>query len=342
MLIEQQAGVLGDGALELVSEGRKIADKLDEELTAITLGDLSTEQAGLLARYGASRILTIDHPALSEQSAELYSQLLSDIIRRHSPDIVLAIHSTAGADLASRIAARLNTGLVSGCDRVEVSPEKFLVAVKPIYGGKAAATCSFSAARPQMATLNLDAIDLGTPDPNATAEVASLKVSLELEPPQTQTVDFIPGDPRSMDLSEAEVVVAGGRGLGSRANFKLVHELADVLGGSVGATRMAVDEEWIERERQIGLTGKTVRPKLFIACGISGAIQHTMGMKDSKVIVAINTDRNASIFKIADVGIVGDVLKVLPELIAQLREVMQQTTRPSLNQVVDAVSDSQR
>jgi len=144
-----------------------------------------------------------------------------------------------------------------------------------------------------------------------------------------------------MDLTEADVVIAGGRGLGSQENFKLVHELADVLGGSVGATRMAVDDEWINRERQVGLTGKTVRPKLFIACGISGAIQHTMGMKDSRVIIAINTDRNAPIFKIADVGVVGDVLEVMPALTAQLREVIQQNPRPGVDEVLDAVGDSQ-
>jgi len=341
VLIEQQDEVLQDGSLELVGEGRNIADKLNAELTAITLGNIPSEQAEPLAHHGANRILSIEHPALSHYSVETYSQILSDVIEKHSPDVVLAVHSVNGADLTCRVAARLETGLVTACDRVDVSSEKLLVPVKPIYGGKAAATFCCPTYKPQMATLNLDALELKTPDTSRTAELVNLKASLEPEEPQTQIAGFIPGDPRSMDLTEADVVIAGGRGLGSQENFKLVHELADVLGGSVGATRMAVDDEWINRERQVGLTGKTVRPKLFIACGISGAIQHTMGMKDSRVIIAINTDRNAPIFKIADVGVVGDVLEVMPALIAQLREVIQQNPRPGADEVLDAVGDSQ-
>lgn len=341
VLIEQQDEALQDGALELVGEGRNIADKLKAELTAITLGNISGEQAEPIAHHGANRILSIEHPALSHYSVETYSQILSDVIEKHSPDVVLAVHSVNGADLTCRVAARLETGLVTACDRVDVSSEKLLVPVKPIYGGKAAATFCCPTSKPQMATLNLDALELKTPDTSLTAELVNMKASLEPEEPQTQIVGFIPGDPRSMDLTEADVVIAGGRGLGSQENFKLVHELADVLGGSVGATRMAVDDEWINRERQVGLTGKTVRPKLFVACGISGAIQHTMGMKDSKVIIAINTDRNAPIFKIADVGVVGDVLEVMPALTAQLREVIQQNPRPGVDEVLDAVGDSQ-
>ena len=340
VLIEQQDEELQDGSLELVGEGRKIAEKMDEELTAVTLGNILSEQVALLAQHGATRILSIEHPALNEYSVETYSQVVSDVIEKHSPDVVLSVHSINGADLVCRVAARLGTGLVTACDRVDVSSEKLLVPVKPVYGGKAAATFCCPTAKPQMATVNLDALELKTPDTSLTAELVSLKASLEPEKPQTQAVGFIPGDPRLMDLTEAEVVVAGGKGLGSQENFKLIHELADVLGGSVGATRVAVDDEWVDRDRQIGLTGKTVRPKLFIACGISGAIQHTMGMKDSKIIIAINKDRNAPIFKVADVGVVGDVLEVMPVLTAQLREVMQQNPKPGINEVIDAVSDS--
>ena len=239
--------------------------------------------------------------------------------------MVLAVDSVNGNDLACRVATRLETGLVTSCDRVDVNSEGLLIQTKPVYGGKASATCVCPAARPQMATLNADAVELKTPDREATAEVISLKVGLKPEKPQTKSVDLIAGEPGAIDLTEAEIVIAGGKGLGSASDFRLVDELAEVIGGTVGATRRAVDEEWTTSDKQIGLTGKTVRPKLFIACGISGAIQHTMGMKNSGIIVAINTDRNAPIFKIADVGVVGDVLEVLPSLTAQIREALAQS-----------------
>jgi len=340
VLIEQENGKLRDGSLELVGEGRKVADKLNEEVTAVILSNIAEEQVGLLAQHGAERVLCIEHPALSPYSVEVYSQVISDVIEERAPIVVLAVGSINGTDLACRVAARLGVGLVTSCDRVDVDTEGQLVQVKPIYGGKAAATCICPAGRSQMATVNLDALELKTPDTGRIAEVEKFKVSTEPEKPSIQIVDFIKGDPKAIDLTEADIVVAGGMGFSSQENFRLIDELADVVGGSVGATRRVVDEEWITLSRQIGLTGKTVRPKLFIACGISGAIQHTMGMKDSKLIVAINTDRNALIFKIADVGVVGDVMDVVPELTAQLREVMAQNSKSSADDITDAASDS--
>ena len=319
-LIERQNEELKDGSLELLGEGRRIADKLNKDLTAVVLGNIVEEQVDLLGQHGAKRILAIEDPALSQNSIEISSHVLSDVIQQHSPDVVLSIHSINGADLACRIAARLDTWLFTACDRIDVNDEKLLVAVKPIYGDKASASFICPSSRPQMATINIDALELKTPNTKATAEVVSLKADVVQETPNIQTVDFIPGDPRAIDLTEAEIVVAGGRGFGSESNFKLVQQLADILRGSVGATRWAVDEKWLTPDRQVGLTGKTVRPKVYIACGISGASQHTMGMKDSKIIIAINKDRNAPIFQIADVGVVGDVLEVIPALVAQLRE----------------------
>ena len=322
VLVEQKDGQLRDGALEIVSEGRKIADKMNEELTAVIMGSIADEQGKQLAQYGASQILSIEHPALTPYSVEIHTQVLLDIIEKYSPNVILSVHTANGADLVCRLASRLETGLVTSCDRVDVNREKLLVQTKLVYGGKASATFVCPSVRPQMATINPDALELGTPDADATAEVTRLKVSLEPGDPQTQIVDFIQGDPSAIDLTEAEIIAAGGIGLGSQSNFKLIEELAEVIGGTVGATRRVVDEEWVTTEKQIGLTGKMVKPKLFIACGISGAIQHTMGMKDSRKIVAINIDRNAPIFKIADVGVVGDVLEVLPPLITELRETL--------------------
>jgi electron transfer flavoprotein alpha subunit len=319
-LLEKRNEEVADGALELLGEGRRIADKLNKDLSAVVLGNILEEQVDLLAQHGAKRILSIGDQALIRNSLEISSQVLSDAIQQHSPDVVLSIHSINGADLACRIAARLNTWLFTACDRLDVNDEKLLVAVKPIYGGKASASFICPSARPQMATINIDALELKRPDTKATADVVPLKTDVTQETPMIQTVGFLPGDPRAIDLTEAEIVVAGGRGLGSESKFQLVQQLADVLRGSVGATRWAVDEKWLTPDRQVGLTGKTVRPEVYIACGISGASQHTMGMKDSKIIIAINKDRKAPIFEIADVGVIGDVLEVIPALVARLNE----------------------
>ena len=328
VLIEHKDEKLQDGSLELVCEGRKIADKMKEELTAVTLGNVLDEQTRLLTQFGADRILSIEHPALGERSLELYSQILSDVIEKQSPNVVLSIDSINGADLACRVTARLETGLVTSCDRVDVGSEKLLLQTKPVYGGKASATFICPTARPQMATLSLDGLELKSPNTTRTAEVVNLKVDIEPEERQIRTVDFIKGDPRTIDLTEADIIVDGGKGLGSPQGFKLVEELSDVIGGSVGATRMAVDERWTTADRQIGQTGKTVKPNLLVACGVSGAIQHTMGTKGAKTIIAINLDRNAPIFKVADLSVVGDALEILPALTAQLREVLGENPKP--------------
>ena len=339
VLIEHRDGKLEDGSLELAGHSREVAGKMDQELAAVVFGDMPGDMATQLARYGASRVLCIQHAAAGERSVEADTQLLVAAIEQHKPDTVLLLESITGADLARRVAARLGTGLVTACDRLDVGEDNLLAAVKPIYGSKASATIICPTSRPQMATVNPDAIDLKTPDDNATPEIVALPIDVELEEPRTTTVDFLQGNPRLVALVEAEIVVAGGMGLGSSENWRLVEELADAIGGSVAATRRAVDEEWITSDRQIGLTGKTVRPKLYVACGISGAIQHTMGMKDARAIIAVNTDREAPIFKMADVGVVGDVLKVLPVLTAKLREALKDKPQPGADEVFGALSN---
>lgn len=320
VLTERRDDEFKDGALELLGEGSRIADKMNESLVAVTPGNISEEQAKLLARHGAERILSVVIPASVQDSLEAAAQALSEMIKTHAPEVVLYVHTTNGADLACRIAANLGAGLITACDRIDVNDENLLVAVKLIHGGKASASYICPYSKPQMATVNLDALELKRPDPGASAKVVSFQIEVNPEIIKTRTVDFLPGDPRAVDLTEAEIVVAGGRGLGSASNFELIQELADLMRGSVGASRWAVDEKWLPPDRQIGLTGKTVSPDLYIGCGISGASQHTMGMKGSKVIVAINKDKNAPIFEIADLSVVGDVLEVIPSLIQQLHE----------------------
>jgi len=339
VFIEHRDGKLEDGSLELVGHGREIADKVSQNLAAVVFDDMPESMARQLARYGAPRVLCIQHTAGAGRSVETDAQLLVAAIEQYSPDAVLLLESITGAELARMVAARLATGLVTACDRLDVDGNGLLAAVKPIYGSKASATIICPTSRPQMATVNPDAIDLKMPDDTAIAETVALHIDVDLEEPRTVTVDFLQGDPRLVALVEAEIVVAGGMGLGSGDNWRLVQELADAVGGSVAATRRAVDEGWIASDRQIGLTGKTVRPKLYIACGISGAIQHTMGMKDARAIIAINTDREAPIFKMADVGVVGDVVKVLPALTAKLRETLKDSAKPGADKVFGALSN---
>lgn len=339
VLVELNEEKLQDGSLELVGHGHDIARKTGRELTAVVLNELSGDSVRQLARYGASRILCIQYPADIKHSAETDTQLLAAAVKQESPDIVLSLESIRSADIARRLAARLGIGLVTACDRLDIGEDNLLTAVKPIYGSKASATVICPVSRPQMATVNSDAIDLKTPDDSASAEVMTLQPDIVLEDPGTKAVDFLKGDPRLVALVDAEIVVAGGLGVGTGENWKLVEELADAIGGSVAASRRAVDEEWITSDRQIGLTGKTVRPRLYIACGISGAIQHTMGMKDAKAIIAINTDREAPIFKMADVGVVGDVLKVLPVLTAKLREALKDSPEPRADEVFNVLGN---
>jgi len=337
-LLEQQDGKLGDGSLELAGEAARLALKLKTEAIAVVLGNLPADQVSLLAQHGAKKIVIIDHPALSEPSVEVRASLLAALIKAHSPEIVLAIDSVSGSDLAVRIATQLNTGLVTACDRVDTNPEGVLVDTKPVYAGKAAAMCATSGAKPQMATVNLDALDLKTPNPKNIAEVVTL--TPEFQPPSARVrkVGFIKGDPKSIPLTEAEIVVCAGMGITAKENLKLVEDLANAIGGSVAATRRVVDEGWIGLPRQVGLTGKTVRPRLYIACGVSGAIQHTLGMKDSRAIIAVNIDKNAPIFKIADVAILGDVLKVLPALTAHVKQALAQVQKPTVGDVLNAAA----
>jgi electron transfer flavoprotein alpha subunit len=335
-LLEQQEGRLADGSLELIGETARLAQKLKTETVALVPGTMPADHVNLLAAHGAKRVVFVDHPALAEPSVELHAGLLASVIKIHSPEIVLAIHSVTGSDLAVRIATELGVGLVTACDRVDTNPERILVDTKPVYAGKAAAMCATTGIKPQMATLNLDALDLKTPNPKNTAEVITLTPEFQSRPARVRKVGFIKGDPKSISLTEAEIVVCAGMGIGTKQNLRMVEDLANAIGGSVAATRRVVDEGWVGLPRQVGLTGKTVRPKLYIACGVSGAIQHTLGMKDSRSIIAINTDKNAPIFKIADVAILADVLKVLPALTAHLKQALAQVQKPTVGDVLNA------
>jgi electron transfer flavoprotein alpha subunit len=209
--------------------------------------------------------------------------------------------------------------LVTSCDGVDVNDEKLLVLTKPVYGNKASATFICPGTRPQMATLNTDALEIGPRNTVRGINIIRIEASTAVNKSRTRITGFINGDPKTIDLSEADIIVDGGNGLGSKDGFKLVEELAEVIGGNVGASRMAVDKGWCGTSRQIGTTGKMVKPRLVIACGVSGAPQHIMGMRNAGAILAINTDRKASIFSVADIAVVANVLELIPLIIDRIR-----------------------
>jgi len=320
VFIELQEGEIRDVSLELLSEGRKIAGKVGEEVCAVVIGSNIQEQTDRLAHYGADRIYVVENPLCQSYSAELYTQILVTLSREQKPKIVLCGATSIGKDLAPRVAARLQTGLGSDCTSLDLTEEGLLVQTKLAYGGRVSATITCPSTSPQIVTVRPGVMEMESPNTSLEAEVIRVTPQFGGIEPRSRVVDFIRADPRTISLSEADIIVAGGGGAGSREDFRLIEELAEVLGGTVGASRVPVDEGWVPFDKQIGQTGKTVEPNLYIACGISGTIYHTMGMKDSKVIVAINKDRSAPIFKIADMGIVGDLLEVVPAIISLLRE----------------------
>ena len=319
VLAEQRQGELQEISLELVCWGRKIADKLNEELCALLFGDDIAGLASDLSRYGADKVYIISDRSPIGYPPEAYTEALSTLITEQAPRVILFGATVFGRDLASRLAARLKTGLASDCTALEVSDDGLLSAARPVYGGQLDATVTSPGAKPQIATVRPGIIDVKPSQIDRKAEI----ITVETQPATTrsQTVGFIKADPRTVRLDEAEIIIAGGGGIDRKENFQLLQELAELLGGCVGVSRVPVDRGWVTLEKQIGQTGMTVAPKLYIAFGISGSIYHTMGMKDSKVIVAINKDRNAPFFKLADMLIVGDCRELLTALIHSLQEI---------------------
>jgi len=260
-----------------------------------------------------------DGEGLEQYSANTYASILEDLIKAHAPWILLMGATPIGRDLAPKIAVRINTGLVTDCNILDIDEAGLLVMTKFIYGGKASASIICPNGRPQMATIRVGLVDVEKPDATKKAEIVSVNAGIKSWESPTKVVGFIKGNPKLVDLTEAERIVGGGAGVGAEEHFRLIEELAEALNASVGGTRVAVDKGWLPFSRQIGQTGKIVSPEIFIICGASGAIHFQMGMKDSKRIIAVNSDRTAPIFKIADVGILGDLHQVGPEIVERLR-----------------------
>ena len=317
---EQREGQLQKVSLELLGEGRKIADKLGVKLTALLLGNNIENLVETLAKHGADEVLVADDKNLEHYTTEAYTKVICDLASERKPGILFIGATFIGRDLGPRVAARLETGLTADCTSLDVEvADGALLATRPAFGGNLMATIACPDHRPQMATVRPGVFDRVETD-GSNCKVEKVQVKLSDSDIRTKVLETVKSVKDIVDISEAKIIVAGGRGIGSKENFVLVEDLAKVLGGAVAGSRAAVEKGWLDNAYQVGQTGKTVKPSIYIACGISGAIQHVAGMQDSDMIIAINKDESAPIMQIADYAIVGDVKKALPELINQFKE----------------------
>lgn len=333
VFIEQNQGKMHPVAAELLGVANRLVSEVADELQAsgeeavvegVLVGHNVEKVAQEAISYGARYVYTIDDPAVEHYLNRPYAEALAHLVRKYQPEVFLVGATTLGRDLAGSVATLLRTGLTADCTKLEMGPfrnveKKLLLATRPAFGGNVIATIVCKDHLPQMATVRPRVFDTPTPNTKAKGEVIEEKFEITAEMLAAKLVEFIIDKNATFNLEYAEVIVSGGKGLGNPKGFELIKELADELGGVVGASRAAVDGGWIDYAHQVGQTGKHVRPKLYIACGISGAIQHKVGMQDSDYILAINTDPNAPIFEVSTLGVVGDLYEVVPEMIKQLR-----------------------
>ena len=315
VIVEQRDGVIQKIGMELIGEATKLAADLDEQVVAVLMGKGIADQAETLCQYGASRVIVIDHPVLEHYTTEPYAKAVHYVISTYSPNIVLFGASSIGRDLAPRVAGRVHTGLTADCTGLAIDPEtKLLMMTRPAFGGNIMATIVCKNYRPQMATVRPGVMQMPAKDAARKGEILRVDAGLSMSDMNVKLMQVVHDDKKVVDITEAKILVSGGRGVGGSEGYQPLRELAAVLGGEVSSSRIGVDSGWIEKNRQVGQTGKTVRPDLYIACGISGAIQHLAGMEDSEFILAINTDVNCPMMKLADLGIVGDLKKIVPKL----------------------------
>jgi len=319
---EHHAGRFIDPSLELIGVGKRLAGRLADKLCVVLLGHRVGELAESLSQYGVDIVYLADDPRLSTHHPESATDLVAGLAEAHDPGVLLFSSTTLAQDLAPRVAARLRTNLAPCCDKLEVSEEGLLLQTRLTHQNRLHTTQACPGARPQMATFEPGIVKIDGSTFGSQMDVIPVDPNEFLRPDAhcIEVTGFIKADPRLIDISDAELIVSGGKGVKDGDHFQLIHDLADALGASVAGSRVAVDNEWIGRERQIGQSGQTVSPELMISCGISGASAHTFGMRDTKALVAINRDKSAPIMKLADLGVVGDLHEVLPELTKRLRE----------------------
>ncbi|MDD4830195.1 MAG: electron transfer flavoprotein subunit alpha/FixB family protein [Bacteroidales bacterium] len=317
---EQRDGNIQGVAFELLGKARDLANQLQEEVYAILLGGKDIEQkAESLIAFGADRVILATEKELEQYTTETYAQAICQIVNDYKPSILLLGATTIGRDLGPRLSARLTTGLTADCTKLEISEEKELLMTRPAFGGNLMATIICSDHRPQMSTVRPGVMKAMEKDETRKGKIDRVTINFNKSKFKVRIIETVKEKSDMIDITEAKILVSGGRGVGTEKGFESMEELAKLLNAEVAASRAAVDAGLIDHDRQVGQTGKTVRPDLYFAFGISGAIQHIAGMEESEFIVAINKDRYAPIMQIADLGIVGDVRKIIPALTERLK-----------------------
>ncbi|WP_321279469.1 electron transfer flavoprotein subunit alpha/FixB family protein [Marinifilum fragile] len=320
VFIEQREGVIQNVALELLGQARKLADELNDKVYAMFLGHNIADQAQSLIARGADEVIVVDAPELAEYTTEPYTQAICQIIEDRKPESMLIGATTLGRDLGPRVSARVGTGLTADCTKIEVGENKELLMTRPAFGGNLMATIVCKNHRPQMGTVRPGVLFAMDADENRAGDIVNYEVKFKSEKFKVKLLETVKEDSDLIDITEARILVSGGRGIGNEEGFKAMDGLANVLDAEVSASRAMVDAGYIGHERQVGQTGKTVRPDLYFAFGISGAIQHVAGMEDSDLIIAVNKDKDAPIFQVADLGIVGDAKQIIKKLTERLEK----------------------
>jgi electron transfer flavoprotein alpha subunit len=317
---EQREGQIENVAFELIGKGKELAKSLNEDVTAVIIGNNIEKLAGDLVAHGADNVIVADDEKLAIYDTEAYTQVLSKIIQDKKPEIVLVGATTIGRDLAPRISARIVTGLTADCTSLEIGEDRELLMTRPAFGGNLMATIMCPDHRPQMSSVRPGVMQKLEIDETRKGNIENYPVNLDTSKLRVKVLEVVKEEIKKVDITEASILVSGGRGVGNKENFNQLEGLAEELNGLVSASRAVIDAGWLGHDRQVGQTGKTVRPDIYFALGISGAIQHVAGMEESDFIIAINKDKQASIFNNADLGIVGDLSKIVPLITEEIRK----------------------
>ena len=323
VFVEQREGKIQSVGLELLGKACDLASSLKQKLVALSLGKNIDHQCKYLIEAGADCVICIDHPELEHYITEPYTQAIAHVVQKYHPLILLIGATTTGRDLGPRLSARLNTGLTADCTKLDIGEDGDLLMTRPAFGGNLMATILCKDHRPQMSTVRPGVMKRRTPDPTREGEIVNITIPFDEKAFKVRLICREAAPTAKTDIAQARILVSGGRGIGTTEGFERLRELSSALKAEVSASRAMVDAGIVPHERQVGQTGKTVRPDLYLALGISGAVQHLAGMEESNFIVAINKDKNAPIFGVADIGIVGDVNKIIPLLTQRLKSIMK-------------------
>ncbi len=336
VVVEQRSGKVQNVGLELIGEATRLKEDLKEDVVAVLLGHDIENQVAKLFQYGADKVILIEDKCLKEYATEPYTKALTEVCKKYDPEIMLFGASSIGRDVAPRLASRIKTGLTADCTglrMVKTDEEKAkeealgsadgsrgLLMTRPAFGGNIMATLMCPRTKPQMATVRPGVMRKADRDMERTGELIKMDIQFTEADMNIEILEVVKASKKAVDITEAKILVSGGRGIGNAQGFEMLKECAKELGGEISSSRACVDAGWIENSRQVGQTGKTVRPELYLACGISGAIQHAAGMENSELIISINKNETAPIFGLSDLGIVGDLKVILPKLTEALKK----------------------